>query len=144
MNQRGRRPESSSPYCPDHALTAVCPCALALNPSHDINQYVHTAWTVRADFFDSAIFRIAQTPDGLLWFGSEFGLFRFHGVRSLPWQPPAGQHLPNESVYCLFESAQWNSLDWRVPSLLNPKNREIISGCRGLKRGSESLRAPGR
>ena len=95
-------------------LTAVCPCAaLALNLSHDINQYASTAWTVRAGFFDSAIFRIAQTPDGYLWLGSEFGLFRFDGVRSIPWQPPAG-HLADESVYCLLESAQRHSLDWRV------------------------------
>ena len=26
--------------------------------------------------------------------GREFGLFRFDGVHSIPWQPPAGQHLP--------------------------------------------------
>lgn len=28
-------------------------------------------------------------PGGLLWSGTEFGLFRFDGVRSIPWQPPA-------------------------------------------------------
>jgi signal transduction histidine kinase/ligand-binding sensor domain-containing protein len=37
---------------------------------------------------------MAQTPDGYLWLGSEFGLFRFDGVHAVPWQPPAGQHLP--------------------------------------------------
>jgi ligand-binding sensor domain-containing protein len=37
----------------------------------------------------------AQTQDGYLWFGTEFGLVRFDGVRSTPWQPPAGEHLPN-------------------------------------------------
>ena len=39
---------------------------------------------------------MAQTPDGYLWLGSEFGLFRFDGVQAVPWQPPAGQKLPNK------------------------------------------------
>ena len=37
---------------------------------------------------------MAQTPDGYLWLGSEFGLFRFDGVRTTQWQPPGGQNLP--------------------------------------------------
>ncbi len=37
---------------------------------------------------------MAQTPDGYLWLGAEFGLFRFDGIHSIPWQLPAGQHLP--------------------------------------------------
>ena|SRR5438876_8005389 len=76
-------------------LLAFCPCALALNPSLDINQYAHTAWTVRDGFFKGIIFSIAQTPDGYLWLGTEFGLLRFDGIRSVPWQPPEGQHLPS-------------------------------------------------
>ena len=69
-------------------LAALCPCAFALNPSLDINQYAHKAWTVREGFFKGAIYAIAQTPDGYLWLGTEFGLVRFDGVRSVPWQPP--------------------------------------------------------
>jgi signal transduction histidine kinase/ligand-binding sensor domain-containing protein len=65
-----------------------------LNPSLDISQYAHTAWTVRDGFSLGNIYGIAQTPDGYLWLGGEFGLFRFDGVRTLAWQPPAGQHLP--------------------------------------------------
>ncbi|MBV8630058.1 MAG: hypothetical protein JOZ83_03985 [Silvibacterium sp.] len=37
---------------------------------------------------------MAQTPDGYLWLGSEFGLYRFDGVRSVRWEPPAGHPLP--------------------------------------------------
>jgi signal transduction histidine kinase/ligand-binding sensor domain-containing protein len=84
--------------CATLILLACCPCASALNPSLDINQYAHTAWTVRDGFFKSGITSIAQTPDGYLWLGTEFGLLRFDGVRSIAWQPPAGEHLPSTLI----------------------------------------------
>src|SRR6202049_4461095 len=83
-------------------LLACCPCASALNPSLDINQYAHTAWTVREGFFKSGITSIAQTPDGYLWLRTEFRLLRFDGVRSVPWQPPAGEHLPSSFIRSLL------------------------------------------
>jgi signal transduction histidine kinase/ligand-binding sensor domain-containing protein len=79
-------------------LLACCPLASALNPSLDINQYAHTSWTVRDGFFKGAIRAIAQTPDGYLWLGTEFGLLRFDGVRSVPWVPPGGERLPSNNV----------------------------------------------
>src|SRR5580704_4696287 len=72
--------------------------ALALNPSLDISQYAHTAWTVRDGFFKGGAIAIAQTPDGYLWLGTEFGLFRFDGVRAVPWQPPADANLPGSNI----------------------------------------------
>jgi signal transduction histidine kinase/ligand-binding sensor domain-containing protein len=69
-----------------------------LNPSLDMSQYAHTAWTIRDGFFRGVISSIAQTSDGYLWLGTEFGLLRFDGVRTSPWQPPAGQHLPNNRI----------------------------------------------
>ena len=30
--------------------------------------------------------------------GTDFGLFRFDGVRAVPWEPPAGEHLPGSPV----------------------------------------------
>jgi signal transduction histidine kinase/ligand-binding sensor domain-containing protein len=83
-------------------LLACCPCAFALNPSLDISQYAHTAWKVRDGFSQSAINGIAQTPDGYLWLGTEFGLLRFDGVRSVPWQPPTGQHLPSSIIWSML------------------------------------------
>ncbi len=84
-------------------LAALCPSALALNPSLDINQYAHTAWTIRDGFFEGPIQTIAQTPDGYLWLGTEFGLFRFDGVQKVPW-PPAGERLPSTNVLKLLAS----------------------------------------
>src|SRR5271154_7040867 len=51
-------------------LLAYCPCASALNPSLDINQYAHSHWTIPDGFFKSVIYSIAQTPDGYLWLGN--------------------------------------------------------------------------
>jgi len=83
-------------------LLTCCRCASALDPSLEVNQYAHTAWTVRDGFSMGNIYAIAQTPDGYLWFGTEFGLFRFDGVRSTLWQPPAGQHLPDKNINSLL------------------------------------------
>ena len=77
-------------------LLAWCGTAFALNPSLDVNQYAHKAWTIREGFFKGSVDAVAQTPDGYLWLGTEFGLLRFDGVRAVPWQPPTGQHLPGE------------------------------------------------
>jgi len=79
-------------------LLVVCQCALALDPSLDVSQYAHTAWKVRDGFAKGGIHWIAQTPDGYLWLGTEFGLLRFDGVRTVPWQPPDGQQLPNNRI----------------------------------------------
>ena len=80
-------------------LLACCACAFGLDPSLDISQYAHTAWRVRDGFFKGYISSIAQTPDGYLWLGTEFGLLRFDGVRAVPWKPPAGEHLPNDNNF---------------------------------------------
>ena len=82
-------------------LLVLCPCALALNPALDVSQYAHTAWKVREGFAKGSILSIAQTPDGYLWVGTAFGLFRFDGVRTVPWQPP-GQHLPSDTITSLL------------------------------------------
>ena len=79
-------------------VLACCACAFALDPSLDINQYAHTAWKIREGFSKGAIYSIAQTPDGYLWLGTEFGLLRFDGVRNVPWQPPPDQHLPPGTI----------------------------------------------
>src|SRR5262249_23181576 len=77
------------------SLLAWCPCAWALNPALDVSQYAHTAWRIREGFAKGRIGSIAQTPDGYLWLGTDFGLLRFDGVSSVPWQPPPDQYLPS-------------------------------------------------
>ncbi len=112
---RGRPPHGIIGRMPRRAVITLgigltcCQWAAALNPALDINQYAHTAWTVRDGFFKGIIDVVAQTPDGYLWLGTEFGLLRFDGVRSVPWQPPEGEHLPNSHIRSLL-AAQDGSL----------------------------------
>jgi ligand-binding sensor domain-containing protein len=84
------------------SLLLLCPSALALDPALDMSQYTHTAWLFREGFTQGHISSIAQTPDGYIWLGTNFGLFRFDGVRVEHWQPPLnGEQLPSDSVVCI-------------------------------------------
>lgn len=89
-----------------HILGIVSACivlvcfnsAYALNPSLEVSQYSHTSWKIRDGFTKGAITSITQTPDGYLWFGTEFGLLRFDGTRNVLWQPPPDQQLPSTTI----------------------------------------------
>lgn len=69
-------------------LLEPCPRVVALDAALDVSQYAHTAWKVRDGFTNGIISSVAQTPDGYLWLGTEFGLVRFDGVRTVPWESP--------------------------------------------------------
>jgi ligand-binding sensor domain-containing protein len=56
------------------AALACCACAPGLAQSPDLGQYAHTAWRVR-DGAPGAVRSFAQGADGVLWIGSEQGLF---------------------------------------------------------------------
>ena len=83
-------------------MLLVCPAyAFAQNSSLDVSQYAHTSWKSSEGFSKGFIRSIAQTADGYLWLGTEFGLLRFDGVRAVPWEPPAGQHLLSSDIRSL-------------------------------------------
>jgi signal transduction histidine kinase/ligand-binding sensor domain-containing protein len=101
------------------AVLAWCPPALALNVALDVSQYAHTAWRIRDGFAKSGINSIAQTPDGYLWLGTEAGLLRFDGVRTLPWRPPGGQRLPSDLITSLVaarDGTLWIATDTGLAS----------------------------
>jgi ligand-binding sensor domain-containing protein len=79
-------------------LLAWYPRAFALNPALDVSQYAHTAWKVGEDFSKGTINSVVQTPDGYLWLGTELGLLRFDGVRTVAWEPRRGERLPSENI----------------------------------------------
>ncbi len=80
-----------------------CRATLARDPPLQVGQYAHTSWTARDGYSLGLVFAMAQTPDGYLWLGGEFGLFRFDGLRFIPWQPPAGQALPSKPYSMLVD-----------------------------------------
>src|SRR4030095_12464878 len=85
-------------------LLACWSCAFPLNPSLNLKEYAHSAWKVGEGLPRGIIRAIAQTSDGYLWLGTEFGVLRFDGVRSVPWQPPTDQPLPSSQIWSLLAS----------------------------------------
>jgi PAS domain S-box-containing protein len=69
----------------------------------EINQYAHTAWTVRDGFFNGAINAIGQDRAGYLLLATEFGLLRFDGVRAVPG--PADEHIARGDIRAVFAAS---------------------------------------
>ena len=64
--------------------------AHALDPNIRLTQYLHTSWRIQDGSLPAGMLAITQTSDGFLWFSaSGQGVYRFDGVRFLPWVPPA-------------------------------------------------------
>jgi signal transduction histidine kinase/ligand-binding sensor domain-containing protein len=84
------------------ALLAWCCPTSALNAEFDVDQYAHTAWKYYEGPVRGVVSAIAQTQDGYLWLGTWTGLLRFDGVRTILWQPPAGQPLPDQRIRYLL------------------------------------------
>jgi signal transduction histidine kinase/ligand-binding sensor domain-containing protein len=108
-------------------LCVACPCAFALNPALEVSQYAHTSWRNRDGFARSEIDGIVQTADGYLWLATQFGILRFDGVRTAPWQPPPGQRLPSDHVMALLAArngALWIGTERGLASWKNGKLRE--------------------
>ena len=105
--------------------------ALALNPSLEVSQYAHTLWTVRDGFSLGNVFAMAQTPDGYLWLGAEFGLFRFDGVRFIPLATTCGSATPRQALQSP-RHARRHPLDRHVcrPCQLERRQADPVPGAR--------------
>lgn len=78
--------------------------AWAVDPTHLISQYGHTAWRIQDGFFNGTVIAAAQTTDGYIWIGTFSGLWRFDGVRFAPFDPGKGQQLPSSFILSLLGS----------------------------------------
>ena len=72
----------------------------ALDPTKAISQFTHTSWSAK-DGIPGPVRAIAQTADGYLWLGTEAGLYRFDGLRFVPWESSYGERLPGSSIWSL-------------------------------------------
>src|SRR5262249_44987392 len=138
-------------------LLVRCSAAFALNPSLDVSQYAHTVWRIGEGVVTGAVFSLAQTPDGYLWLGTDVGLLRFDGIRSVPWQPPSGQRLPSSTILRVLAArdgtlwigttkglASWNGSSvtlyrefdgQRIVSLLEARDGAVWVGVNGSPSG---------
>ena len=118
-------------------LLVCCSVAFALNPALDVSQCAHKSWKVRDGAFKGAIYAIAQTPDGYLWLGTEFGLVRFDGVRAVAWQPSGDQALtagPMHALLAARDGTLWIGADtglasWRPASSRSIRSSRAIGEC---------------
>ncbi len=74
-------------------VAASSDCLVAIEPTHHVTQYVHTAWRIQDGFLNAIPTAVTQTLDGYIWIGTQSGLIRFDGIRFVPWEPPNGEHL---------------------------------------------------
>lgn len=73
---------------------------------------------------------VTQTRDGYLWIGTSNGLFRFDGVKFVPFRPPAGEKLSSLNILVLRaarDGSLWIGTDrslehWKDGELTSYKN----------------------
>src|SRR2546428_13990469 len=81
---------------------AFCASALdAQQPGPTLAQLDHKAWMIQ-DGAPPNVVALAQAADGVLWIGTQSGLYRFDGVRFEEFQPPAGPSLPSPFITALL------------------------------------------
>jgi signal transduction histidine kinase/ligand-binding sensor domain-containing protein len=115
------------------AVVALCTAAVllwslpvrALDPSLDITQYAHLAWTLRNGFANGAVYAIAQTPDGYLWLGTSSGVVRYDGARVTPLPLRAGHQLPNTAAGALLPTRDGSLWIGTLDGLVSWKNGEL-------------------
>jgi signal transduction histidine kinase/ligand-binding sensor domain-containing protein len=108
-------------------LLLWCPRARALNPTLDIGQFAHVAWTFRNGFSNGAVYAIVQTPDGYLWLGTSSGVVRYDGARltTLPLRP--GQQLPNTAAGALLSTREGTVWIGTLDGLVSWKNARLTA-----------------
>jgi hypothetical protein len=84
-----------------------CACAFALNPDRDIRQVAHRSWSEKEGYPGRAD-ALAQTTDGFLWIGGDYGLFRFDGIHFERYVP-ADKLLegPVRGLLALHDGSLW-------------------------------------
>src|SRR4051794_24721621 len=67
--------------------------------------YTVAAWTQKDGLPAGFITALAQDTEGYLWVGTSAGLFRFDGVRFVPWSAIGSTALPSVSIRAIEAGA---------------------------------------
>jgi len=103
----------------------------SLNHDRHISQYGHTAWRIQDGYFGGKVRKITQTTDGYIWIGTEAGLFRFDGVRFVPWSSLDREQLSSAFIIALRaarDGSLWIGTD---DGLAHSVNQHLITYLRG-------------
>jgi len=90
-------------------LAAIAPRAHAQQDNLPVGVLDHTVWTLR-DGAPAGIHVVTQTADGVLWLGTNGGLYRFDGLHFEPFEPRAPQSLSSlvvSQLLALPDSTLW-------------------------------------
>ncbi|MET0616631.1 MAG: two-component regulator propeller domain-containing protein, partial [Luteibacter sp.] len=99
-----------------------------------IEQFYHTAWTVR-EGAPGQVTALAQTADGYLWLGTQTGLFRFDGVHFERYRPGVGGDFLASSVASLHappSGGLWVGFRYGVASFIEDDRATHYAGGSGL------------
>lgn len=120
--------------------------AWGVDPATHLTQYSHTVWRMQDGFFTGAPTAIAQTSDGYLWVGTANGLFRFDGIRFVPWAALAHQkELESAEVSSLLGArdgslwigAAYRLLHWKDNTLSQYSTKDrFVSSIIQTRKGS--------
>jgi len=105
--------------------------AAALDPARRISQYGHTVWRVQDGYFGAQPITISQTTDGYIWVGTEAGLFRFDGVRFVPWNAISGEQLPSSIIFSLLAARDGSLWIGTSSGLVHWVNQRLIAYLKG-------------
>ncbi len=75
----------------------------ASEPDFTLQQLNHRTFTV-TEGAPAPIYALTQTEDGTLWVAGAAGLFRFDGIRFVPYTGPPGSPLPAGDISALLSS----------------------------------------
>jgi signal transduction histidine kinase/ligand-binding sensor domain-containing protein len=99
-----------------------------------IDQFYHTAWTVR-EGAPGQVTALAQTSDGYLWLGTQTGLYRFDGVTFERYRPREGGDFLASSVASLYappSGGLWVGFRYGVASFVEGDRATHYAASSGL------------
>ncbi len=73
-----------------------------LSTQKSLSQYSHEVWTTDDGLPQNSINKLAQTPDGYLWMGTQEGLTRFDGVQFTVFDKHNTPQIKNNYISALF------------------------------------------